>query len=99
MCLCGLIAYRPLWRVLAVLCPVVCAFAVLLSLSLCSHACIFRPCWLFACSLVFLCGCLAFVRSVAKFKPLAVAVFFPRGVLRSAIRSGVAPLPSVAVSF
>lgn len=42
---------------------------------------------------------MAFVRSVAKFKALTVAVFFPRGVLRSVIRSGVAPLPSVAVSF
>ena len=95
----GFIAYRPLWRVFGVLCAVVCEFAVLLSLSLCSHARYFRLCWLLACSLVFLCGCLAFVRSVAKFKPLVVAVFFPRAVLHSVIRSGVAPLPPVAVSF
>ena len=46
---------------------------------------------------------MAFVRSVVKFKALKVAlVFFPlslgapsRAVLRSVIRSGVAPLPSV----
>lgn len=73
-----------------------CAFAVLLSLSYRREWLYFRLCWLFACSLVFLCGCLAFVRSVAKFKPLVVAVFFPRGVLRSVIRSGGALVPSVA---
>lgn len=78
-------------------------FAVLLSLSLCSHARYFRPCWLFSLSGVFSVGCVAFVRSVAKFKPLTVAQAAPlplgassRAVLRSVIRSGGALLPSVA---
>ena len=95
--LCAVCAFRPLWRVFCALWRVLCAFAVLLFLSLCSQARYFRLCWLLACSLVFLCGCVVFVRSAEKFKPLTVAPSFPlslgassRAVLYSVIRSGCA---------
>ena len=56
-------------------------FAVAFPLSWCSCAWYFRLCWFFGCSPVFLCWCVAFVRSVVKFKPLTVAVFCPSRLL------------------
>ena len=102
MCLYGFITIRSIWAIFGALWRVLCAFAVLLSLSLCAHARYFRPCWLFSLLRVFSVGCVVFVRLWAKFKPLTVAASFPlslgassRAVLRSVIRSGGAILPSV----
>lgn len=47
---------------------------VVLSLSLCSRARYFRPCWLFSLSGIFSVGFVAFVRLWAVLKPLAVWV-------------------------
>lgn len=76
-----------------------CYCSVLLSLSYRREWRKFRLCWLFVVLGVFLCGRVAFVRSVAKFKALTVALVFPFvPLLRSAIRFRCSrAVPSVAV--
>lgn len=78
---------------LAVVCVV--WFAVLLSLSNSRITRNFHLCWLFVVLGVFLCGCVAFVRSVAKFKPLTVALglcLVRLVVLWSRLRARLPPL-------
>lgn len=53
-----------------------CAFAVVLSLSLCRESLKFCPCWLFVCLGVFLLGLVAFVRLCAVFEPRGVCARF-----------------------
>lgn len=85
------------------LCAVVCAFAVLLSLSLCPVMPLKRFVFDFRVFVGVIGGVRGFRAIMGEFKALTVAPALPlslgassRAVLRSVIRSGVAPLPSVA---